>query len=119
MTKRVILAFWALASVLPMPPCVSAQGLDLKAPPHRPRDRDLNGPSLTTDHDLYPYRSPVPYAPGFVSPIETNGGRAGIAGWTAPNPPTGSRGAADPDNAGWLGFGFAMEWGGQARRVRN
>jgi hypothetical protein len=56
------------------------------------------------------------YGPTFLTPLskETEGGRAGVAGWTAPNTAVGSRAAADPDNTAWLSFGFAMEWGGSA-----
>ncbi len=35
----------------------------------------------------------------------------GIAGWTAPNPAVGARGAADRESSGVFGFGLAAEWG--------
>ena len=38
-----------------------------------------------------------------------------VAGFTAPNTPVGSRGASDPDNPGWAGLGFAVEWGRSGR----
>jgi len=34
-----------------------------------------------------------------------------VAGYTAPNPPVGSRVAGDHDTAGWPAVGFAIEWG--------
>ena len=42
---------------------------------------------------------------------DTKTGRAGVAGFTVPNAPVGSRVASDPDNPGWAGLGFAIEWG--------
>ena len=39
----------------------------------------------------------------------------GGAGWTSPNTSAGARGAADPDNPGWPGLGFAIEWGGSPK----
>ena len=88
----------------------TAQQLDLQAPgPEHPRDRRPAMP----DAERYPDRPPVPYRPGFIEPLmkETDAGRMGAAGWTAPNVPTGSRVASDPDKNGWLGFGFAIETG--------
>jgi len=38
-------------------------------------------------------------------------GQAGVAGYTAPNPPVGSRVAGDHDTVGWPAVGFAIEWG--------
>lgn len=123
MTRRALVALSALGCMLLMPPGAFAQGLDLKAPAsQRLREREPHGWSRRSESDLYPSRPPVPYAPGFLAPLskDTESGRAGVAGWTAPNTAGGSRGAADPDNAGWLGFGFALEWGGSPKsRGRN
>ena len=108
MTRRAIVALSAIGCMLLTPGGVSAQPLDLKTPaPQRPRER-FGG--------IYQDRPPVRYGPSFFAPLskETESGRAGVAGWTAPNAAVGSRAAADPDNAGWLGFGFAMEWGSPA-----
>jgi hypothetical protein len=113
MTKRAIVALSAIGMLL-TPLGVSAQPLDLKAPaPQSPRER-LRA--------LYPDRPTVSYGPSFLPPLskETEGGRTGVAGWTAPNMAVGSRAATEPDNAGWLGVGFAMEWGGSPTpRKRN
>jgi hypothetical protein len=77
---------------------------------------EMNPPGTRLDipeRDLSPDRPATPRVRGFVAPLTktTRTGEAGIAGWTAPNVPSGSRGAGDPDNSGWLGFGFAGEWG--------
>ena len=113
MTKRAIVLS-AIGCMLLTPLGVSAQPLDIKAPaPQSPRER-LRAP--------YPDRPTVSYGPSFLAPLskETEGGRTGVAGWTAPNTAVGSRAATQPDNAGWLGLGFAMEWGGPATsRKRN
>ncbi len=104
MTKRAIVAISALVCTLLTPLAIPAQSLEIKTPtPQRLREREPHGGSRTTASGL----------PGFVAPLskETASGRAGVAGWTAPNPPVGSRAAADPDNTGWLSFGFALEWG--------
>jgi len=60
---------------------------------------------------------PVPHQPGFVAPLtrSTGSGRVGVAGWTAPNVPTGSAVAGAPDHAGSFGFGIAAEWNGPPR----
>ena len=52
-------------------------------------------------------------SPNFIAPLskETKSGRAGAAGWSAPNPAVGSRVGGDHDNPGWPGVGFAIEWG--------
>ena len=104
MTKRAIVAVTALGCVLLTPLAISAQGLEFKTPPpQRQREREPHRGSRTTASDL----------PGFVAPLskETASGRGGVAGWTAPNTVVGSRAVADPDNPGWLSFGFALEWG--------
>jgi hypothetical protein len=58
------------------------------------------------------------YDPAFFrelsSPIETptSTGRIGLAGWTTPNLPLGGSIAGFSEINGWLGFGFAVSWGG-------
>ena len=104
MTKRAIVAVAALGCVLLTPLGISAQGLELKTrAPQRPQEREPHRGAQTTASDLL----------GFVAPLskETASGRAGVAGWTAPNTVAGSRAVADPNNPGWLSFGFALEWG--------
>lgn len=108
MTKRAIVAVATLGCMFLAPLAISAQGLELKSPaPERPREREPHGASRTTAIDL----------PGFVAPLskETANGRAGVAGWTAPNTPVGSRAGAESDHTGWLSFGFAFEWDSSRR----
>jgi hypothetical protein len=104
----------------------TAQQLDLQSPvPEASRDRDHLRPegtrsrSLMPQADLYPHRPPVPYQPGFIEPLskETATGRMGVAGWTSPNTSAGARAAADPENPGWPGLGFAVEWGGSPKKT--
>ena len=93
-----------------------ADPLEIKTPPSKP---DKVTPS-TPDRDLRPAQPPVPYKPGFLAPLTKNlsNGRVGAAGWTAPNSPGGSRGAADPESSGVFGFGLAVERGAPPRPDR-
>jgi hypothetical protein len=65
--------------------------------------------------DFYPTPQSFAYLPPLSKATETS--RWGVAGWTAPNARGGSRGPEDPARAGWLGFGFAAEWGRPAGRT--
>ena len=119
MIKRMIIVLSADALLLLVAVAgASAQKVDL---PQRDRGKlasyERRARPNMPEADLYPHRPPVSYEPGFVAPLtkETKTGRMGVAGWTSPNTPVGSRGASDPDNVGWLGFGFAMEWGSSPR----
>lgn len=99
------------APLLPMlPRGAHGQPLDLKATPP-PRERIA---PAVPERDLYPQRPSVPHRPNFLRPLskKTETGRAGVAGFTAPNSPVGSRAAGDHGNPGWPGVGFAIEWGG-------
>lgn len=91
------------------PPAVSADPLSLKT---HPVPSDRVAPPLP-DRDLYPQRPSLPQTPKFIRPLsrDTSTGRAGVAGYTAPNPPVGSRVAGDHENPGWPAVGFAVEWG--------
>ena len=102
-----------LLALLPQP--APSQPLDLKATPP-PRERVA---PAVPERDLYPQRPSVPQRPSFFGPLSrpTTTGRAGAAGFTAPNSPVGSRGAADPANPGWPGVGFAVEWGGSSQQL--
>jgi hypothetical protein len=114
MTGRAIIAVSALVStVVSMPLGASAQ-LDLRAPP-----RERVGPR-GLERYIVPLQPPDPSTPRFVTPLsqETETGRAGAAFFSPRNPPVGPRGAVDPDRIGWLGFGFAGEWGASAKRTR-
>jgi hypothetical protein len=93
-------------------PSVRAQSLDLKTTP--PKERVA---PAVPDRDLYPQRPSLPPRPSFFGPLSksTRTGRAGVAGFSSPNPPVGSRGAGEPEMPGWPGVGFAIEWGGPER----
>jgi len=110
----------ALPLLLAVTPA-TAQQMDLQSPvPERPGDRGKHTPAdpqprpHLPEADLYPHRTPVPYQPSFVPPLsrEPESGRMGVAVWTSPNTPVGSRGASNPDSAGWFGAGVGMEWNG-------
>lgn len=122
MTRTVTVSVCAIASLLLAPLGASAQSRSIEmSPSDHVRHGDQGARPGPPVHDLYPSRPVAPDTVGFVAPLskETATGRAGVGGWTAANVPAGSRGAADPDNAGWLGFGFAVQWGGAAARARN
>lgn len=112
MAFRSTIALLGLAGLLAGASSASGQPLEMKTPPSKP---DKIAPS-SPDRDLRPSQPPVPYRPGFVAPLtkNTRTGRFGVAGWTAPNLPAGSRGAADPESNGVAGFGFAAEWSAPA-----
>jgi hypothetical protein len=120
MTRSVIGSLCVMASLLWTPSGASPQSRGLEMFP-RDRLNEQSGWPGPPVRELYPARPAVPDEPAFIAPLskETATGRAGIAGWAAPNVPAGSRGAADPDNPGWLGFGFAWQWGASTGRARN
>ena len=111
MRARSLVTVLTAASFLAVaaPPSARAQALDLKATPPA---RERVAPSVP-ERDLYPQRPSLPTRPHFFGPLsrDTKTGRAGVAGFTVPNAPVGSRVASDPDNPGWAGLGFAIEWG--------
>ncbi len=121
MPRSVIVILCAVSSLVLMPLAASAQRPDLQMFPSDGPLHDGAARPGSLARDVYPHRPAVSDAPGFVAPLtkSTEAGRAGIAGWTVPNVPVGSRAGADPDSPGWFGFGFAAEWGGPVRRARN
>jgi hypothetical protein len=105
-----IVALLILAVALAgLPVAAVADPLDIKA---HPAERERVAPPLP-ERDLYPQRPSLPQQPRFFKPLSrsTRTGQAGVAGYTAPNPPVGSRVAGDYDNPGWPALGFAIEWG--------
>jgi hypothetical protein len=71
------------------------------------------------DADVYPNRGAnVEHDPAFIEPFTrtyqttTSTGRMGLSGWTAPNPPVGSRSREWPENTGWFALGFSVTWDG-------
>ena len=113
MLKRSIVALLVAAPMTILPLSAAAQSLDLKAPVP-PRERVA---PAVPERDLQPQRPGLPDRPNFIAPLsrETKSGRAGAAGWSAQNPPVGSRVGGDHDNPGWPGVGFAIEWGRPVR----
>lgn len=118
MFNRTIVALLVAAPLLmTFPLSVVAQSMDLKT---TPPSRERVAPAVP-ERDIQPQRPALPDRPNFIAPLskETKTGRAGVAGWSAPNPPVGSRVAGDHDNPGWPGVGFAIEWGrGRTRSGR-
>jgi hypothetical protein len=100
----------ALLILLAMLPAgASADSFDLKT---HPSQRERVAPPLP-DRDLYPQRQSLPQQPRFIKPLSrtTATGQAGLAGYTAPSAPVGSRVAGDHDTPGWPSLGFTIEWG--------
>ena len=115
MRARWLTALLVIGGVLAaaMPPIARAQSMELKAVPPA---RERVAPAVP-ERDLYPQRPSLPDRPHFFGPLsrDTGTGRAGIAGFSVPNAPVGSRVAGQPDNPGWAGVGFAIEWGRSER----
>lgn len=109
MLKRTIVALSVAAPLLMLPFTVSGQSMDLKTTPPQ---RERVAPAVP-ERDLQPHRPALPDRPNFIAPLskDTKSGRAGVAGWSAVNPPVGSRVGGDHENPGWPGVGFAIEWG--------
>jgi hypothetical protein len=121
---RTMLATVFLASVLLAVPAM-AQQVDIEVlPPDRAREPIIIAPGdqyetgRPHDHGYYPEGPRVRYNPAYVSPLSvrtqtpTSTGRAGIAGWTAPNTPVGSRVSGWQEVSGWFALGLTIEWGG-------
>jgi hypothetical protein len=112
-----IMRAWALVARLviaglltaAIPLSVHAQSMELKS---TPSSRERGAPSVP-ERELYPQRPSLPQRPHFFGALsrDTKTGRAGLAGFSVPNAPVGSRVASQPDNPGWAGVGFAIEWG--------
>jgi hypothetical protein len=113
MTRREIIAFSVVLSMVFCMPIGTSAQVDLRALPGEGRESRL------LERYFVPPNPPVPNATRFVGALsrETETGRAGAAFFTSRTPPVGPRGAVDPDSVGWLGFGFAAEWGGGAKRT--
>jgi hypothetical protein len=105
-----IIGTLAIVTLLGAAPAAFPQPLELKAPPSAPEKAP---PPRSLERDIRPMQPPVPQEPAYVPGLsgETeHGTRYGVSGWTAPNPPVGSRGAANPESSGSAGFGFSVEW---------
>jgi hypothetical protein len=110
MTGGLYVCVLTLLIVLRFAPAALAQPLELKTPPPAPEKENV---PRSLERDIRPMQPAVPQKPGYIPGLsgETDSGtRYGASGWTAPNPPVGSRGAADPESSGSAGFGFSVEW---------
>jgi len=116
----VLLAF-VLAVLIATP--AAAQKVDIEKPAPPParveREPGVIEPGLSrerrpTEADNHPKGGRVPHEPGFIRGLSsrTTTGRAGVAGWTAPNSPLGGSVIGWPEVNGWFAFGFAVTWGG-------
>lgn len=87
---------------------VGEPGFEIVAPRLQ---QDVTRPS---DHDFYPEGPRVQHDPAFIAPFsgETEDGRVGLSGWTAPQTPVGPSVNGHRDVSGWLAVGFSMTWGG-------
>ena len=58
--------------------------------------------------------------PAFIEPLiaDTENGRMGASGWTAPQMPVGPIGTGYREQNGWLAVGFSFTWGGPAAAPR-
>jgi hypothetical protein len=71
-----------------------------------------------SDSGYYAHPPRVRHDPAYIRPLSvrtqtpTATGRAGVAGWTAPNTPAGPPQAGWNEVNGWFALGLAVEWGG-------
>lgn len=112
---------FALAVLVATP--VAAQQVDLKKPAPPPvrieREPQVIPPGLSSERrpieaDNYAKGGRVPHEPAFVRGLSTRTatGRAGIAGWTAPNTPVGGGVVGWSEVSGWFAIGFSVTWDG-------
>lgn len=117
---RYAVAF-ALALLVATP--VAAQQVDIEKPAPPParieREPRVIPPGLSKERrpieaDNYAKGGRVPHEPAFIRGLSsrTATGRAGIAGWTAPNTPVGGGLVGWNEVNGWFAFGIAVTWGG-------
>lgn len=121
---RILLTVLAIAVAECLVSPAVAQQVEITAPtPPRAREPVVITPgdhyqvSRPSDADRYPNGPRVRPDPGFVAPLSSSvlggTGRAGVAGWTAPNTPVAtSQATGFHDVTGWFVLGLAFEWGG-------
>jgi hypothetical protein len=114
MWKSIVLALGILVAALGAT-AVQAEDLKLDTTPPTPETRvpapgPVRGPS---DPGYYPGGPVVPYDPAFIPGLSTEvgTGRAGLSGWTAPNPTAGLTGTGGSERPGWFSLGFTWTWG--------
>ena len=111
----------ALAVLVATP--VAAQQVDIQKPSPPPvrieREPEVIPPGLANERrpieaDNYAKGGRVPHEPAFIRGLSTRTatGRAGIAGWTAPNTPVGGGVVGWSEVSGWFAIGFSVTWDG-------
>jgi hypothetical protein len=115
--RRTILTL-LLAGALVAP--AAAQDVKIEArPPQADRERGIVvpgprvEPTRPPDIDYYPHGTAVRHDPAFFEALstETDTGRAGISGWTAPNQPVGAEVSGFREVSGWFALGVSVTWG--------
>ena len=126
MSSKMLGVVAAVALSLAVAGGVAAQGVEIEttapAPPKfeiiRPQ---VPGSEITRPRDADIYRGDpvINYDPAFIEPFttETATGRMGLAGWGSPVGVVTTDGPAGMRQPGWLSFGFAITWGGPARKT--
>jgi hypothetical protein len=124
-SMRAIVIGVLLGLVLACAGPVAAQQVDITIPAPAPAREPVVIPpgdhrqaTRPSDADYYPQPPKVRHDPTFIGPLSSriqtpvSTGRAGAAGWTAPNTPVGAAQTGWRDVSGWFALGFAFEWGG-------
>lgn len=100
---------------------VLAQGVDLETRVPAPDERRFEIRPPARDQvtrpegaDFYPEGPRVQHDPAFIEPftVETETGRVGLSGWTAPNTPVGPEVGGRREINGWFALGLTFTWGG-------
>lgn len=113
----------AFALVVLVATPVAAQQVDIQKPAPPPvrieREPEVIPPGLSNERrpieaDNYAKGGRVPHEPAFIRGLSTRTatGRAGIAGWTAPNTPVGGGVVGWNEVSGWFAIGFSVTWDG-------
>jgi hypothetical protein len=121
---RILLTVLALA-VGVAPALAQDEGVRVKAPSPAPRVLPLTPQYQVTrpsddNYTIGGARILYDYDPAFVGALSvltetaTSTGRMGLARWSTPNAPLGGSVNGSREINGWLGFGFAVSWGGPA-----
>lgn len=109
------------------PALAQDEGVRVKAPSPAPRVLPLTPQYQVTrpsddNYTIGGARILYDYDPAFVGALSvltetaTSTGRMGLARWSTPNAPLGGSVNGSREINGWLGFGFAVSWGGPAPR---
>ncbi|MBI4593756.1 MAG: hypothetical protein HY728_06025 [Candidatus Rokubacteria bacterium] len=111
-----------LAVLFALPALAQQVDIQIPAPERAPEPAvippgDHYEATRPSDTDYYPEGPKVRHDPTFIGPLSrkidtpAGPGRIGVAAWTAPNTPVGTR-QLHSQLPGWFAVGFAIEWGG-------